>query len=410
MPGARGGKGGGKGAEGGGGSTHIPLPLTPTTEADLFRDSSIYEELDVIGNGPFLLLLSTLLPSFQIYTNGSVRVSGAYGTVYKARDRTNPSQIVALKKVRVPLTEDGIPMSTMREIALLRQLEAFEHPNVVRLLDICHGRRLEQEKQLILILVFEHVEQDLFQYMERCPPPGLGPDRIKDLMWQTLCGVDFLHSNRIIHRDLKPQNLLVTETGQLKLADFGLARVYDFHMMLTSVVVTLWYRAPEVLLNSSYASPVDMWSCGCIFAELFRRKPLFPGQSEADQLSKIFSVIGKPREEDWPRDVSLPWSSFPTPVSPPTPVSELVPEIDPQGLTLLQGMLKFVPEQRVSAAEALVHPYFRDDGYVPLKITTSGSGQRSSSSPTRERGRGAAATTVESESTSRRSQREEPDA
>ncbi|CAG0889577.1 unnamed protein product [Darwinula stevensoni] len=330
-------------------------------EANLFPDSSIYEKTAMIG-------------------------MGAYGTVFKARDRTNPSQNVALKRVRWPSTEKGIPRFVIREIALLRQLEAFQHPNVVRLLDIRQERGLEQEMQMYLTLVFEYVEQDLFQYMDRCPPPGLSPDRIKDLMWQTLCGVDFLHSNRIIHRDLKPQNLLVTETGQLKLADFGKARVYDFHMMLTPVVTTLWYRAPEVLLNSPYASPVDMWSCGCIFAELFRRKPLFPGQSEVDQLSKIFRVLGKPREEDWPRDVYFPWSSFPSPVSPPTPLSDLVPEIDPQGLSLLQRMLKFVPEQRGSAAEALVQPYFRDDGYVPFKLTTCGSGQRSSSLPCRNDG------------------------
>jgi serine/threonine protein kinase len=111
---------------------------------------------------------------------------------------------------------------------------------------------------------------------------------LQEMMHQILCGVDFLHTHRVIHRDLKPQNLLVTSTGNIKLADFGLAKTYDFEMRLTSVVVTLWYRSPEVLLGLSYATPVDLWSCGCIMAELFRLAPLFNGSSEGDQLDRIF--------------------------------------------------------------------------------------------------------------------------
>ncbi|KAG8223647.1 hypothetical protein J437_LFUL001754 [Ladona fulva] len=156
------------------------------------------------------------------------------------------------------------------------------------LLDICHGQRMEKDQQLTLFLVFEHVDQDLASYLENCPPPGLSEGKVKDIMFQILCGVDFLHSHRIVHRDLKPQNLLVTGSGQVKLADFGLAKTYDFEMRLTSVVVTLWYRSPEVLLGLPYATPVDIWSCGCIMAELFRRSPLFCGTSEGDQLDRIF--------------------------------------------------------------------------------------------------------------------------
>ena len=104
----------------------------------------------------------------------------------------------------------------------------------LRLLDICHGQRMDRE--MVLYLVFEHVDQDLNSYIEKCPPPGLAPDRIKDIMWQILSGVDFLHSHRIVHRDLKPQNILVSREGQVKLADFGLARIYDFSSLLTTVV------------------------------------------------------------------------------------------------------------------------------------------------------------------------------
>ena len=147
--------------------------------------------------------------------------------------------------------------------------------------------------------------KDLNLYIERCPPPGLAPDRIKDIMWQILSGVDFLHSHRIVHRDLKPQNILVSREGSVKLADFGLARIYDFSSLLTTVVVTLWYRSPEILLGTTYATPVDLWSCGCILAELFLRRPLFPGQYEVDQLGKIFGVLGTPSEAEWPPNSSV---------------------------------------------------------------------------------------------------------
>lgn len=305
----------------------------------------------------------------QNYEELSVIGTGAYGTVYKARDLANQGQVVALKKVRVPLTEDGVPMNTLREIALLKQLENFEHPNIVRLLDICHGRRLEQEQQLVLYLVFEHVDQDLATYLEKCPSPGLGPDRIKDIMYNLLNGVDFLHSHRIIHRDLKPQNILITSSGHVKLADFGLSRVYDFQIALTSVVVTLWYRSPEVLLQSQYATAVDIWSCGCIFAELFRRIPLFRGKSEGDQLGKIFQVLGVPSREEWPQDVPLSWSSFQPCKG--VPIETIVPEICPEGKNLLLSMLTFDPLRRISARHSLIHEYFREFELYPPTPNTN---------------------------------------
>ncbi|XP_065439161.1 cyclin-dependent kinase 6 isoform X2 [Chrysemys picta bellii] len=211
---------------------------------------------------------------------------GAYGKVFKARDLKHGGRFVALKRVRVQTSEEGMPLSTIREVAVLRHLETFEHPNVVRLFDVCTVSRTDRETKLTL--VFEHVDQDLTTYLDKVPEPGVPTETIKDMMLQLLRGLDFLHSHRVVHRDLKPQNILVTSSGQIKLADFGLARIYSFQMALTSVVVTLWYRAPEVLLQSSYATPVDLWSVGCIFAEMFRRKPLFRGNSDVDQLGKIF--------------------------------------------------------------------------------------------------------------------------
>ena len=283
---------------------------------------------------------------------------GAYGTVYKARS-SNSESFVALKKVRIPVTDDGVPIPIIREIALLRQLENFAHPNVVRLLDICDGKRSPSDpKHFTLHLVFEHVEQDLSSYLKHCPSPGLGTDRIKDIMFQIMSGVDFLHSNRIVHRDLKPQNILIANSGQVKLADFGLARIYEEMQTLTTVVVTLWYRSPEVILKSSYASPVDIWSCGCIFAELYTRKPLFTGRSESDQLSKIFRVIGCPSEDEWPKDISITWKTFSS--FRPTDWQQIIPDMEPDARYLLRGMIHFDPNKRLNANQILAQEYFRD--------------------------------------------------
>jgi len=305
----------------------------------LLRDPDHYEEINVIGNG-------------------------AYGTVYKARD-TLSDTIVAIKKVKLALTEDGVPMSVLREISLLKQLGKANHPNIVRLLDICHGQRMDRE--MVLYLVFEHVDQDLNLYIERCPAPGLAPARTKDIMWQILSGVDFLHSHRIVHRDLKPQNILVSRDGSVKLADFGLARIYDFSSLLTTVVVTLWYRSPEILLGTTYATPVDLWSCGCILAELFLRKPLFPGQYEIDQLGKIFGVLGTPSEAEWPANSSVVREAFTVQRS--QAIEDLMAGIDPQALDLLKKLLVFSGEQRISASRALTHPYFSEFGFTPISVS-----------------------------------------
>lgn len=178
-------------------------------------------------------------------------------------------------------------------------------------------------------------------------------------MYQIMLGVDFLHSNRVVHRDLKPHNILVTSQGKVKLADFGLARVYGFQMALTSVVVTLYYRAPEVLLQDTYCSKVDIWSCACIFAELYTRRPMLKGISEIDQLCKIFELIGMPSEEDWPRNISVPRSSFQP--YPGQLLETVVPDIEPMAKDLLQRMLIFNQQIRPSAEEILKHPYFQDE-------------------------------------------------
>ncbi|XP_001947810.2 cyclin-dependent kinase 4 [Acyrthosiphon pisum] len=301
--------------------------------SSMLQEKENYEELNQIGNG-------------------------AYGTVYKGRDLVNKGKFVAMKKIKIPLAQDGVPMTTLREIALLKQLDQQQHPNIVKLLDVVHGPRLYNEKCMTLYLVFEHIEQDLATYMARCPKPGMSSEIIKNVMRQILSGVDFLHCNRVVHRDLKPQNVLVSSDLRIKIADFGLAKIYDFDMKLTSVVVTLWYRAPEVLLGLPYATAVDVWACGCIMGEMYKLSPLFDGESEAEQLDRIFRVIGLPSALNWPKNVSLLRSSFES--YPQTCLKTVIPDICSKGTDLLMKMLMFDSTERVSAREALKHPYFNE--------------------------------------------------
>lgn len=208
---------------------------------------------------------------------------------------------------------------------------------------------------LDLTLVLEYIDQDLFTYLSKVPAPGLSRECIKDVMLQLLQGLDFLHTNLVLHRDLKPDNILVSSRGEIKITDFGLSRMYAFNIALTPGVVTLWYRAPEVLLNSTYMSSVDIWSAGCIFAELFLLRPLFKGYTEVQQLQKIFQVIGLPRKEDWPQDSPISYSES---WGPKGSCTELLPNLDPDEKDLLSQCLLFSPSGRISAAKALAHPFF----------------------------------------------------
>ncbi len=182
-------------------------------------------------------------------------------------------------------------------------------------------------------------------------------------MYQIISGIAYCHTHRILHRDLKPQNLLIDKnTKELKLADFGLARAFDIPIKrYTHEVVTLWYRAPEILLGSPhYSTPVDIWSIGCIFAEMANQKPLFPGESEIDQLIRIFSVLGTPNEELWPGISLLPDYSENFPKWNPKNLKEFVPELDDLGVDLLTKMLQYEPSKRINARAALAHDYFKD--------------------------------------------------
>jgi len=191
----------------------------------------------------------------------------------------------------------------------------------------------------------------------------MDPVLVKTFLFQLLRGLHFCHCRRILHRDLKPQNLLIDKNGILKIADFGLARSFCVPLRpYTHEVVTLWYRPPEILLgDTAYSTPVDIWSVGCIFAELLTRNPLFPGDCEIDQLFKIFRILGTPNEEVWPNCTQLPdfKSSFPTwNRLPLRKVLEL--PVENSAYDLLEKMLTYDPSRRISAKDALRHEYLSD--------------------------------------------------
>ena len=201
----------------------------------------------------------------------------------------------------------------------------------------------------------------------RTPRKGLPIPEVRKLMYQLLSGVKFCHSNRIIHRDLKPQNLLIDCNGNLKLADFGLARIFSLKKrLLTPKVVTLWYRSPELLLGlQMYDSSVDMWSVGCIFSEIVTGYPLFPGQSEIEQIFKIFRQLGTPDETVYPGVTQLPhfkvcFPHWPTPQ--PSPISQIFNslEVSKSGQELLAKLLAYDPSRRICGREALQDNFFSE--------------------------------------------------
>jgi cyclin-dependent kinase len=193
----------------------------------------------------------------------------------------------------------------------------------------------------------------------------LGLPILKSFLYQLLTGVAYCHHHRVLHRDLKPPNLLINREGQLKLADFGLARAFGIPVRsYTHEVVTLWYRAPDVLLGSrKYSTPVDIWSVGCICAEMANGRPLVAGTSEEDQLDRIFRLLGTPSVQDFPGIVELPEFSpdrFPPYPPPRGGLASLVPTLDPLGVDLLNRMLQYDPARRITAQAALDHQFFDD--------------------------------------------------
>ncbi|XP_013865816.1 cyclin-dependent kinase 11B isoform X3 [Austrofundulus limnaeus] len=287
---------------------------------------------------------------------------GTYGVVYRAKDKKT-DEIVALKRLKMEKEKEGFPITSLREINTILKAQ---HPNIVTVREIVVGSNMDK-----IYIVMNYVEHDLKSLMETMKQPFL-PGEVKTLMIQLLRGVRHLHDNWILHRDLKTSNLLLSHKGILKIGDFGLAREYGSPLKpYTPVVVTLWYRSPELLLGAKeYSTAVDMWSVGCIFGELLTQKPLFPGKSEIDQINKIFKDLGSANEKIWPGYNELPAVKKMTFTE--YPYNNLRKRfgalLSNQGFDLMNKFLTYCPSKRISADDALKHEYFRE---TPLPIDPS---------------------------------------
>lgn len=340
--------------------------------------------------------------------------SGTYGRVYKALGRHGQTGEFAIKKFKPDKEGEqasytGISQSAVREMALCSELN---HPNVIRLIEII----LEDK---CIFMVFEYAEHDLLQIIHhhtQQPRHPIPPTTIKSIMFQLLNGCQYLHTNWVMHRDLKPANIMVTSSGEVKIGDLGLARLSykPLHSLYSGdkVVVTIWYRAPELLLGSRHYTPaIDMWAVGCIFAELLSLRPIFKGEEakmdskktvpfQRNQMQKIVDIMGLPTKERWPLLTSTPEYSQLATLQPPishghhhhhhshnyqaqrqaSGVSHLekwyyntinqqtstgsgagtapLASLGAEGYKLLAGLLEYDPEKRLTAAAALQHPFF----------------------------------------------------
>lgn len=281
---------------------------------------------------------------------------GTYGVVYRAKDKKS-NKIVALKRLKMEREKEGFPITSLREI---NTLLISQHPNVVTVREIVVGSNMDK-----IYIVMDFVEHDLKSLMEtmREKKQVFLPGEVKCLMQQLLRAIAYLHDNWILHRDLKTSNLLLSHNGILKVGDFGLAREYGSPLkQYTSVVVTLWYRAPELLLGiKEYSTHIDVWSIGCIFGELLLMEPLFTGKSDQDQLSIIFKLLGTPNEKIWTGFNKLPVvQKAALPDVPPTNLRIKFPKemLSELGLGLLKKFLTYDPKKRISCDEALAAEYF----------------------------------------------------
>ncbi|KAF9632124.1 putative protein kinase protein [Lasiodiplodia theobromae] len=285
---------------------------------------------------------------------------GSYGWVSRARE-TATGEVVALKKLKMDNLNDGFPVTALREIQTLK--ESRDHRHIVGLREVVVGDTLND-----VFLVMDFLEHDLKTLQEDMAEPFL-PSEVKTLMLQLTSAVGFLHEHWILHRDLKTSNILMNNRGEIKIADFGMARYVGDPAPpdLTQLVVTLWYRAPELLLGAKeYDSAIDMWSIGCIFGELLTKEPLLQGSNEVDELYKIFKLCGLPTDKSWPSFRRLPnvkalrLPRDPDPHSTTSLIRSKFPFLTNAGVDLLSSLLALNPAKRPSAEEVLEHPYFTE--------------------------------------------------
>ncbi|ORX54441.1 Pkinase-domain-containing protein [Hesseltinella vesiculosa] len=282
---------------------------------------------------------------------------GTYGKVYKARNNITGA-LMALKRIRMKSDKEGFPITAMREIKLLQQLR---HEHIVRLEEI-------MVSQGSVYMVLEYMDHDLSGILSH-PEFRFNAAHIKSLTLQILQGLAYLHGMGILHRDMKGSNLLLNQQGELKIADFGLARVFRQRGDYTNRVITLWYRPPELLLGATrYDASVDIWGVGCIMMELFLGKPLFNASDEIAQLHAIYKIMGTPTLDSWPDMVYLPWYELLKPKEQcPCRFHELYSsQLSTGALALAEALLAIDPKHRPSANEALKFDYFVSEDPRPV--------------------------------------------
>ncbi|XP_043260220.1 cyclin-dependent kinase 20-like [Colletes gigas] len=284
---------------------------------------------------------------------------GAQGIVLKAQDIVTEKN-VALKKLLLKNIENGISISIMREIKILQQLK---HRNVVKLLDAF-------AVGLDFIVVFEYMPISLWEIIKD-NEISLTTVQVKTYTKMILEGVAYIHKQNIIHRDLKPANLLISEKGILKIADFGLGRLMwkDTTKPYSHQIATRWYRAPELLYGAKYyTEAIDMWSIGCIFGELLNKSPLFPGETDIEQLAIVLKYLGSPTSETWPELSTLPdFNKITFPYHKGVTWENVVDDAEPEAVDLISKILIYNSSKRLTASEALCHLYFYVKPYTSLK-------------------------------------------
>ncbi|KAF8138728.1 Pkinase-domain-containing protein [Boletus edulis] len=330
------------------------VPMSPKANGDLVTPAQQARPSELEVDAVTRPSSPSLTSRKELYAIVSQVGEGTFGKVYKARN-TITNVHVALKRIRMEAERDGFPVTAMREIKLLQSLR---HQNIVRLYEMMVSNGS-------VFMVFEYMDHDLTGVLSQTQF-SFSEANLKSLCKQMLAGLAYLHHKGVIHRDVKGSNILINNRGELKLADFGLARFYQKRRRIdyTNRVITLWYRPPELLFGATvYGPEVDMWSAGCIMLELFTKKPIFQGNDEIHQLDVIYRIFGTPTPERWPGITELPWYEL---VKPKEVVQDHFRELfqkwlSPAGLDLAEQLLTYDPAKRVTAAQALEAPYFKDE-------------------------------------------------
>ncbi|XP_031475143.1 mitogen-activated protein kinase homolog MMK1-like [Nymphaea colorata] len=321
-----------------------PLPQGGQDFPAIHTHGGRYVQYNIFGN------------NFEVtskYTPPIVPIGrGAYGIVCSVYNSETNEQ-VAVKKIANAFDNPTDAKRTLREIKLLRHLD---HENVISIRDVIPPPQPEAFNDVYI--ASELMDTDLHHIIRS--NQALSDEHCQYFMYQILRGLKYIHSANVLHRDLKPSNLLVNANCDLKICDFGLARPTSENDFMTEYVVTRWYRAPELLLNSSdYTAAIDVWSVGCIFMELMNRRPLFPGRDQMHQLRLLTELIGTPTAADieFVRSEDARRYILQLPQQPRQSFAELFPHVHPVAIDLVERMLTFNPAQRITVEEALAHPY-----------------------------------------------------